>query len=124
LTNINFTNEREMSDLNDRDRQRLDNLEHKLDDYMRSNTAFMKGLDEKFDRWDALYYAFVGNKFDNKAGIMNRIVDLESDYKAIDTRVDKVEGNQTKIFAYSAAIAVLLSTLFNFGKFLIGVWTK
>lgn len=99
-----------MNDMNDQDRTRITALEHKI---------------------DRLLNAVIGDDQAGSIGLVVRIARLEEKmaknwerFEATEQRIEKLEAANTKIFAYSAAIAVVLSTLFNVGRFLFDVWTK
>jgi len=104
MPNINFLDESEMSDMNSAENRRIDDLEKKIDN-------FIKSLEEKFDRWDELYYAFTGNKLDSKAGIMNRIIELETAAKINEARLKKLEDDHLKIISYAMALSFAVSSL-------------
>lgn len=103
--------------MNDQDRKRIDALEAKIDD-------FFKSLNEKFDRWDALYYAVIGNSIDSKAGIVNRIVTAEKELAEAHAEIEKLKASNTKIFVWATAISFMVSTLWQAGKLLFEIWTR
>lgn len=113
MPNINATDESEF-DMTSEDRKRIDSLEQKFDLHIKVNSEFMESLKEKFDRWDDLYYAFTGNKLDNKAGIINRINTLETKVLEIETRLLKLEGAHTKIITYAIGTAFAVSVAWKF----------
>lgn len=88
-----------MNEMNDQDRKWITALEHKI---------------------DRLLYAVIGDEKAGSIGLVDRIAKLE----ATEQRIEKLETANTKILAYSAAIAVMLTTLFNTGRFLFDVWVK
>lgn len=107
MPNFNVTDESEMTDI---DRPRIDALERKLDQFITSLEGKFASLEDKFDRWDDLYYAFTGNKFDNKAGIMNRIIELEQIEKVNELRIKKLEDDRLKIISYALALSFIVSS--------------
>jgi len=118
VPNINFIDsEWDMADMNEQDRVRITALEQKLDNV---NTNLSRLLN-----------AVIGDDQAGSIGLVVRISRLEDKmaknwdrFEATEQRIEKLEGTNTKIFAYSAAIAVILSTLFNVGRFLFDVWAK
>lgn len=103
--------------MNDQDRSRITALEHKLDT-MNANIH-------------RLLNAVIGDDQAGSIGLVVRIARLEEKmaknwdrFEKMEERIEKVEAANTKIFAYSAAIAVLLSTLFNVGRFLFDTLSK
>jgi hypothetical protein len=118
VANINFVEpEWDMSDMNEQDRVRITALETKLDT-MNSNLS-------------RLLNAVIGDDQAGSIGLVVRIARLEEKmaknwqrFEATEERIEKLESANTKIFAYSAAIAVVLSTLFNVGRFLFDVLSK
>lgn len=100
----------DMPDMNEQDRSRITALEQKI---------------------DRLLNAVIGDDQAGSIGLVVRISRLEEKmaknwerFEKMEERIEKVETANTKIFAWSAAIAVGLSTLFNVGRFLFEIWTK
>lgn len=98
-----------MPDMTEQDRGRITALEHKLDT-MNANI-------------NRLLNAVIGDDQAGSIGLVVRIARLEEKmsknwerYEAMEERIEKVEAANMKIFAYSAAIAVVLSVVFNLGK--------
>jgi hypothetical protein len=113
MPNINAVDESEL-DMTNQDRNRLDSLEKKVDDHIRDNRGFMESLNEKFDRWDDLYYAFTGNKLDNKAGMINRINTIETKLLDLEGRILKLESAHTKIITYAIGTSFAVSVAWKF----------
>ena len=100
-----------MADMNEQDRVRITTLETKLD---------AMGVNI-----NSVLNAVIGDDQAGSIGLVVRISRLEEKmsknwerYEKMEERIEKVEAANTKIFAYSAAIAVFLSIVFNVGKML------
>lgn len=85
-------------------------------------------LEQKIDR---LLNAVIGDDEAGSIGLVVRISRLEDKmsknwerYEAMEERIEKVEQGQARIFAYSAAIAFIVGTLWQAGKLLFDIWTK
>jgi deoxyadenosine/deoxycytidine kinase len=103
-----------MTSMPNDDRKRLDSHDQKIDSLERKFDEFLKSMSERFDRWDDLYYAFIGNKIDNKAGILNRIIHLEAKAEELEKRMEKVEASNTKIIAYAVATSFAAAVVWHF----------
>ena len=106
-----------------------------MDDMTESDRNNIRGLERKVEAMNAnlqrLLNAVIGDDQAGSIGLVVRIGRLEEKmsknwerYEAMEDRIEKVESNNMKIFAYSAAIAVVLSIVFNLGKMLFSVWAK
>lgn len=98
-----------MADMNEQDRLHITSLKTELD-----------AMNVKINR---IYNAVIGDDQAGSIGLVLRISRLEEKmsknwerYEKMEERIEKVEAANTKIFAYSAAIAVFLSIVFNVGK--------
>jgi hypothetical protein len=106
-----------MDEMNDQDRQRIDNLEQKID-------SFIASLDIHFKRWDAIYWAIKGNEFDAESGLSKQMGDLRKKIIDLELRVEKNEQSNFRILAFSSVIAVVISTLFSAGKLFFSLWAR
>src|SRR5690606_13202484 len=113
-----------MDEMNDQERQRIDTLERNIDTFIASHQAFTSSLDAHFKRRHDIYYAIKGNEFDAQSGLARQIGTIRTQMTELELRVEKNEQSNYRILAFSSAIAVVISVLFNVGKLLITVWTK
>lgn len=108
--NINPIDESEFANVNDIDRTRIDGLEVKIDAISRDVSR--------------LTNAVIGDEQAGNYGIVSRIVKLEARADTIERRYEDMEGKYNKVFAYSAAIAFLVGTVWTGGKMIFDLLVR
>ena len=120
------------SDMNEQDRNQLQVLQNSFNAFKGEMTESLRQINASVAR---IANTISGDPENDIDGIVVKVRKLAEDIEAVrerekgyhadhEARIEKLEQGQTKIFAYSAAIAVMIGTLWQAGKLLFDIWTR
>ena len=118
--------------MNEQDRNQLQVLQNSFNAFKGEMTESLRQINASVAR---IANTISGDPENDIDGIVVKVRKLSEEIEAVRTRekeyhtdhevrIEKLEQGQTKIFAYSAAIAVMIGTLWQAGKLLFDIWTR
>jgi len=138
LANINFVDEESHYHMNEHGND-LKALQVSFQEYKTENAATLKDIRSSFEKFNTTLQRIAttlsGDPENDIDGLVTKVRKIQEEFEELRTRereyhkhhedrIAKLEEVKHKIFAYSAAIAVVLTTMFNMAKFLFEMWAK